>query len=172
MEVKGYKAFNKGLTNRYGRKFELGKEYSTTGEISFGNDGNGFHFCKNIEDTLRYFDAMDGEVAICEVIGSGDIVEYSDEYYGYYDMFAATELEVLKALTREEIINMYLSVPSHRMVRFVQGFRLEPLEKELMRCCYSDDIDVLNAISYYQDGDKDVYSRERGRVYIKKDLNI
>ena len=111
---------------------------------------------------------MDGDVAICEVIGSGDIVEYSDEYYGYYDMFAATELEVLKALTREEIINMYLSVPSHRMVRFVQGFRLEPLEKELMRCCYSDDIDVLNAISYYQDGDKDVYSRERGRVYQKK----
>ena len=87
MEVKGYKAFNKGLTNRYGRKFELGKKYSTTGEISFGNDGNGFHFCKNIEDTLRYFDAVNDEISICEVKGSGDRILKEDEYYGYYEMY-------------------------------------------------------------------------------------
>ena len=166
--IRGYKAFNANLTNRYGASFKEGGKYSVSGDAVFGNHGNGFHFCERLEDTLRYFDAMDGEIAICEVIGSGDIVEYSDEYYGYYDMFAATELEVLKALTREEIINMYLSVPSHRMVRFVQGFRLDPLEKELMRCCYADDIDVLNAISYYQDGDIDVYSRERAHIYKKE----
>ncbi len=166
--IKGYKAFNADLTNRYGSSFEVGKRYSVDGNAVFGNHGNGFHFCERLEDTLRYFDAMDGEIAICEVFGSGDIVEYSDEYYGYYDMFAATELEVSKVLTREEIINMYLSVPSHRMVRFVQGFRLSEQEKELMRLSYCDDIDVANAISYYQDGDKDVYSKERGRVYQKK----
>ena len=166
--IRGYKAFNADLTNRYGIPFEEGKKYSVNGHAVFGNHGNGFHFCERLEDTLRYFDAMNGEIAICEVVGSGDIVEYSDEYYGYYDMFAATGLEVSKVLTREEIINMYLSVPSHRMVRFVQGFRLSEQEKELMRLSYCDDIDVVNAISYYQDGDKDVYSRERGRVYQKK----
>ena len=111
---------------------------------------------------------MKNDVSICLVRGSGDMLVFSDEYYGYYDMFAATGLEVSKVLTREEIINMYLSVPSHRMVRFVQGFRLSEQEKELMRLSYCDDIDVVNAISYYQDGDKDVYSRERGRVYQKK----
>lgn len=166
--IRGYKAFNANLTNRYGVSFEEGKKYSVDGHAVFGNHGNGFHFCRRLEDTLRYFDAMDGEVLIAEVVGSGDMVEYSDEYYGYYDMYAATELEVLRVLSREDIIKKYLSVPSPRMVRFVQGFRLDPLEKELMRCYYSDDINVLNAISYYQDGDKDVYSREKNRVYIKE----
>lgn len=115
--IKGYKAFNADLTNRYGIPFEEGKKYSVNGHAVFGNHGNGFHFCERLEDTLRYFDAMDGEVLFAEVVGSGDIVEYSDEYYGYYDMYAATEIEVLRVLTREDIINMYLSVPGYRMVR-------------------------------------------------------
>jgi len=169
VKVRGYKAFNADFTNHYGRQFKGISKHSVSGEAKFGTYGNGFHFCERLEDTLRYFDAMNGEVLFAEVIGSGDVVEYGDEYYGYYDMYAATELEVVRVLSREEIISMYLSVPSHRMVRFVQGFRLNPLEKELMRCHYNDDINVLNAISYYQDGDKDVYSRERGRVYTKKD---
>lgn len=166
--IRGYKAFNADLTNRYGIPFEEGKKYSVNGHAVFGNHGNGFHFCERLEDTLRYFDAMDGEVLFAEVVGSGDIVEYSDEYYGYYDMYAATEIEVLRVLTREDIINMYLSVPGYRMVRFVQGFRLSDEEKELMKCSYTEDSDVMKAISYYQDGDKDVYSREKGRVYTKK----
>ena len=166
--VKGYKAFNANLTNRYGASFKEGEKYLVDGHAVFGNRGNGFHFCQRLEDTLRYFDAMDGDVVFAEVIGSGDIVEYSDEYYGYYDMYASTELEIIRVLSREEIINMYLSVPSPRMVRFVQGFRLNDMEKELMKCCYNDDINVINAISYYQDGDKDVYSREKQRVYKKK----
>ena len=169
--IRGYKAFNADLTNRYGIPFEEGKKYSVNGHAVFGNHGNGFHFCERLEDTLRYFDAMDGEVTFAEVVGSGDIVEYSDEYYGYYDMYAATEIEVLRVLTREDIINMYLSVPGYRMVRFVQGFRLLDEEKELMKCSYAEDSDVMKAISYYQDGDKDVYSREKGRVYTKRNDN-
>ena len=74
----GYKCFNKGLTNRYGYKFEVGKEYIRTGEIKFGNNGNGFHFCKNIEDTFRYFNAMEEEVEICLVIGHGTYEKYED----------------------------------------------------------------------------------------------
>lgn len=166
--IKGYKAFNADLTNRYGVPFEIGKKYSVEGNAVFGNHGNGFHFCERLEDTLRYFDAMDGNVLFAEVVGSGDIVEYSDEYYGYYDMYAATEIEVLRVLSREDIINMYLETPTFRMVRFVQGFRLSDVENELMKCCYAEDDAVIKAISYYQDGDKDVYSREKGRVYTKK----
>ena len=166
--IKGYKAFNVDLTNRYGSSFEVGKEYSVDGNAVFGNHGNGFHFCERLEDTLRYFDAMNGEVSFAEVVGSGNMVEYSDEFYGYYDMYAATELKVLRILKREEIIKMFLSQPSFRMVRFVQGFKLNDDEKELMKCMYADNSEVINAISYYQDGDKDVYSRESGRVYQKK----
>ena len=46
MGIIGYKAFDKGLINRYGTKFEVGKIYIAEGAIKFGNQGNGFHLCK------------------------------------------------------------------------------------------------------------------------------
>ena len=74
MEIIGYKCFNKDLLNRYGKKFRLGKIYITEGSIKFGNSGNGFHLCKNMENTFRYFDAMNENVDICKVRASGVIV--------------------------------------------------------------------------------------------------
>ena len=35
-EVKGYKAFNKDLTNRYGKPFTEGGTYSIFGKLQFG----------------------------------------------------------------------------------------------------------------------------------------
>ena len=55
----GYKCFNENLTNRYNTKFEIGKIYHVNGNIKFGNNGNGFHICKNLEDTLRYFNSFE-----------------------------------------------------------------------------------------------------------------
>ena len=49
MEIIGYKCFNKDLTNRYGRKMNVGEKYTANGAVNFGNVGHGFHFCKNIE---------------------------------------------------------------------------------------------------------------------------
>ena len=81
----GYKCFNEDLTNRYGAEFKVGKTYHVSGNIKFGNDGNGFHMCKNMEDTLRYFDAFNGNVRICLVYGFGKSNKYNDEYNGFYD---------------------------------------------------------------------------------------
>ena len=67
MEIRGYKAFNKDMTNRYGVEFKVGSVYEVEGDARFGNDGNGFHFCKRLEDTLRYFDGMGDEIQIAEV---------------------------------------------------------------------------------------------------------
>ena len=86
--IKGYKCFNKNLINRYGIPFEVGKTYKVDGNISFGNNGNGFHMCVNLEDTLRYFDGFNTEIDICEVIGDGNFVLFEDNYYGYYDMYS------------------------------------------------------------------------------------
>lgn len=69
--ITGYKCFNKDLINRYGMQFEVGKIYSVNGNISFGNNGNDFHMCVRLEDTLRYFDSFTQEIDICEVIGYG-----------------------------------------------------------------------------------------------------
>lgn len=67
MEVLGYKCFNKDLTNSYGTIFEIGQIYTIQGDIKFGTKGNGFHMCKRLEDTLRYFDGIHNEVSICLV---------------------------------------------------------------------------------------------------------
>ena len=61
-EVKGYKAFNKDKTNRYGLPFTEGVTYKVGGDISFGNAGNGFHMCTHLSDVFRYFDAIDDVV--------------------------------------------------------------------------------------------------------------
>lgn len=169
--ILGYKAFNADLTNRYGVPFEEGRKYSVDGPAVFGNNGNGFHFCERLEDTLRYFDAMDGEVKIALVEGSGEMVEYNDEYYGYYDMFSATELEVIRVLSRSEIVDMFGGTPGFRTVRFVQGFRLTDEEKAWLRFKHLADVDVLKAIDYYQEGDKESYSPERAFVYMKQSRN-
>ena len=106
--MKGYKAFNKDETNRYGKKYEENTVYKAEGPLQFGNHGNGFHFCKRLEDTLRYFPAMEEEIQIAEVTSLGEQVEYDDDYYGYYDLFAARTIRIDKFLTREEIVDMYL----------------------------------------------------------------
>ena len=93
-DIKGYKAFNKNKTNRYGVPFVEGVTYKVDGDIAFGNSGNGFHMCTHLSDVFRYFDTVDDEVLVAEVVGSGDKKSYSDEYEGYYDMYVVRELFV------------------------------------------------------------------------------
>ena len=79
----GFKVFDYGLINRYGFKYELNKTYHTDGELRFGIDGNGFHMCKNIEDTLRYFDAFNDNIRICLKVNfySNDNILKCIKYY-------------------------------------------------------------------------------------------
>ena len=169
MEIKGYKAFNKDRTNRYGQEFLEDTHYHVDGNISFGNNGNGFHFCKRMEDTFRYFDAMNGNIEVASVVGSGDIVEFDDEYYGYYDMYAASDLYLERFLTREEVIKYFLDANEFAVKRFVSGFRLTDEEIMLFKLKFCHSIDVVNAISYYQEGDLDVYSRKsEQKIYLKR----
>lgn len=160
MEIIGYKCFKDGLINRYGKKFSIGKIYVAPGTIKFGTLGNGFHMCKNIEDTFRYFDCFEEKVDICLVKGSGNFVEYSDEYYGYYDMYSVQKLEILKKLTREEVICEGLNLYEKRAERFVSTFKLNSQEIKLFRENYQNSQNVLDAIAYHQEGDTEVYKRK------------
>ena len=157
--VYGYKCFDKGLVNRYGMVFEVGKTYHADGEIIFGNDGNGFHMCTHLEDTLRYFDAMNNEVDICSVNCFGKYSEGSDDYNGYYYMYAFENMYIEKLLTREEIINYGLNLHEIRAKRFVSQYRLTPEEIKLFKAKYKYSQSVLEAISYYQENNKDVYTK-------------
>ncbi len=166
MEVKGYKAFEKGLINRYGKKFDPGIIYSVSGDISFGNKGNGFHFCERIEDTLRYFDAMNKEIEITEVTGFGKIVTREDEYNGYYDMHSSEKIRIERVIARKEIINMFLTTitTEQRVIRFIQLFKLTDEEREMFKLKYASSINIMNAILYYQEGQKDVYEKAKEKV--------
>lgn len=156
MEVYGYKAFDKGLTNRYGTKFQVGNKYVASGNIKWGNDGNGFHFCENLEDTIRYFDAMNEEIDICYVKGFGKIIEYEDDYYGYYNMYASSNIEIIKLLTREEIISHILNKGYASQERFVMGFKLRDDEIELF---LEKNLNLSSYIDYYQKNIKNTFKK-------------
>ena len=159
-ELYGFKCFNKDMTNRYGRKIEVGKIYTTTGDVKFGNDSHGFHFCKNLEDTFRYFNATEEEVSVCYVRGFGKIDEYEDDYNGYYGMYAAENIEIMKKLSRQEIITYELNKYEERVIRFIQTFKLTNEEIYLFQEKFSNNDRVIKAISYYQIGDKTVYMKK------------
>ena len=144
----GYKSFNADMTNRYGMKFEVGKIYMTCGPIKFGNNGNGFHMCKNMEDTFRYFDSTN--IAVCEVNGYGKKVKYEDDYYGFYDMYAVEKLEILKLLKRKEILDYMLKLYPERVMRFIQLFKLYDDEIKIFEEKFRNDAKVINTIKYYQ----------------------
>ena len=154
----GYKCFNDDLTNNYGFQFEIGKIYSVEGEIRAGLNGNGYHMCKNIEDTFRYYGGINNDkIVVCEVVGDGKIVSFSDEYYGYYEMYSVEKIEIVRKLERSEIIEMALNFNEIRIIRFIQTFKLFPCEVMLFQKKFERYFNVLKAIDYYQNGILDVY---------------
>ena len=162
MSIVGYKVFFKGLKNSFDESFEIGKIYKLNGNAEWSS--NGYHFCKRPEDTLRNFDSFKYDLEIALVEGSGSIRQMHDEYYGYYDMYASTEIRVIKVLSRSEIIKDVLDSKNIlRMKRLIERFKLTSEELELFK---GISIDVDDTISYYQLGDKEVYQRK-----IKKDIS-
>lgn len=157
MMVEGYKCFNGDLSNNYGFKFEVGKTYKVSGKVIAGVSGNGYHMCKRIEDTFRYYGVMNPDILICRVIGRGEVAELIDEYNGYYDIYAVEEIEIGKILLREEIIEMGMQMNEIRVIRFIQGFKLNIDEIELFESKFANEPVVLRAIDYYQKGLVDVY---------------
>lgn len=126
--VYGFKIFNNDLSNCYGMKFELNKIYEISGKIKWGTLGNGFHFCSCLEDTFRYYDALNTNIQIALVKGFGELIEFSDEYYGYYDMYVCSKIIIQRLLEHSEIINyLYKLLDSNnreRALRFISGYKL------------------------------------------------
>lgn len=166
--IEGYKGFNFDFTNRYGKKFQTGKIYKANGNIEFKK--NGFHMCTNLEDIFRYFDAINDEIIICKVKGNGKVSSYNDEYNGYYDMYCVEEIEIIKQLTREEIIEIGLNLNDFRVIRFIKGYKLTNEEIEQFKTTFKDWNHVLKAISYYQEGNKQVYEQNYLKLTKRKRL--
>ena len=166
--IRGFKAFDSNMNNRYGKHFKEGEKYSVLGPSVYGTQGNGFHFCERLEDTLRYVDGMSDNIQIAEVVGFGDVVESFDNYYGYYDMYVASNIQIVRVLSREEIICNGLNMPEYRSERFVKGYRLTDYEIDLFKSAFRENDNVLRAIAYYQEGDGKAYEVDNGYIYIKQ----
>ncbi|MDE5888464.1 MAG: hypothetical protein K2H20_00420 [Bacilli bacterium] len=158
MEVKGYKAFNKDMTNRYGLPFEVGSTYRVEGDVKFGNEGNGFHMCQNLCDVFRYFDSEN--VAVAEVIGRGKCVKFDDEYNGYYDMYACEEITIVRILSREEILETMMSSHDINNKKFLSTYILTEEEKKEYLRLYHKNMTMLEWLLYYQFGYKQIFSME------------
>lgn len=125
----GYKVFYKGLINRYGEKFEIGKQYEVDDKIKWGECG--FHFCTHLEDCFRYIDTFNYDVDVAIVKGFGNMIEYFDEYYDYDNMYVCEKMEIISVLDRSEIISIMLSSSPRAKLRFLRDFNLTEDEKTL-----------------------------------------
>ena len=74
--VKGYKALSPNMATIYGNgmTYELGKWYEVDGEIEPCE--NGFHFCRKLEDTHRYYNLFKSR--LFEIEADGKIMEASN----------------------------------------------------------------------------------------------
>lgn len=156
-EVKGYKAFNKDATNRYGKPFTEGETYYTEGELQFGNNGNGWHMCTALSDVFRYVNATEEDVLVAEVTGRGNYVLRDDHYYGYYDMYCFEEMTIDRFLSREEVIQRMLDSPPHEVKKFFSTCKLSEEEKILFARKFRSDIDVIKSLLYYHFGCTEIY---------------
>lgn len=160
--MKGYKAFYKGLINKNGFQFEEGKTYSIGGKVEYGEKGNGYHFCKRLEDTLRYF-SEEEDIEFAEVTSLGELAEYHDHYFGFFNMYCTNKLRIDRVLTREEVINMFLEMNGYRNERLNRFLSLFPLTSEeiiLFKNKFKDEKDIIDIIFYYQENNKDIPEKQ------------
>ena len=136
--VEGFKCFNKGLINNYGKKFEIGKEYHVDGDIQYGLIGNGFHMCTEMGDTFRYFPADKEEVDLCSCVGWGKTHRIDDEYNGYYNMYSCEYIKLIKLYKRKEIIEHMLTESDDSIKKFVLTYKLTLDEIELFENLFKD----------------------------------
>lgn len=159
--MRGYKVLDKGLYNQYGTQYELGKVYHLNGELKWSE--NGFHFCERPEDTLKFIEYFDSDIDMTEVDCGGEIITRDDEYYGFYDMHAATIMKIIRIIPRIEYFNEIVdSKNPDRVKRLASLIKLTQEEKDIILKLYPD---VKLTIDYYQ-SDEYIKSHSKNKSLI------
>ena len=160
--MKGFKLLDEGYINEYGHVYEFNKKYHLNGELRWNY--NGFHFCTHIEDTLRYRNRETNTFVIVEVEASGEIVDGSsveNDYYGYESGYASSEIEIIREVPREEMINMVINTNNiNRVNRLIVSIPLTEEEINLIMERYANKGNVRQYIEYYQYGDEQAFYKK------------
>ena len=159
MTMLGYKVLDEFHRNRYGKEFCLGESYHIDGTIQFGNNGCGYHFCLNFEDTLKYTESFTRNFTLARIQADGTIKESFDRYNGVYDIYVASDLTILSYLTEEEIFEEGLLLPPSRVKRFLQLYPLTEAEKKIFKKEYKHvELGIIQTFDYYQENNMTSFS--------------
>lgn len=156
--IRGFKVFDIGLVNRNKKKFEVGKTYSVSGEIKFGNKGNGLHFCQYISDGCRYFNKDIGmDIAQVSTMDTGeDIIKFDDDDNDCYELYVCRNLLIERILERKEIISEVLKLQNYQIINFLSTYKLTIEECQIFM---AHNKEIEHAVRFHQLGDKDIYFR-------------
>ena len=94
---KGFSIDDNNVLDCRGFKFEVGKEYKTSGNLEMCE--NGFHFCWNLNDVHNYYNL--GLSVICEVEILGDIINEPD-----MSKSCTNHIKIVRLLTKEEVLRI------------------------------------------------------------------
>lgn len=168
MEIKGYKAFKKGLLNKYGRPFIVGEVYSKNPDnLVFGENGHGYHMCSKLADTFRFFNPVfDNDY--CEVVGFGNNVKQDDFVYDSDSMYVVEKFKIVRVLSREDIFKYVLDSDIDEFRRFLELYPFSVEELNILRNILinreSSYLELFNNTN--QNGD--ILSFKRNPKYLRK----
>lgn len=148
----GYKAFDKNLINQFHKKYKEGHSYFSKKDLEYQKTG--FYFCRNLEDVFRYYDGF-SDIEIARVKSFGKVRRFFDEY-NEYETFCSQGIEIVKVLSRKDIISYGLKLDDYRLKRFISGFKLTDEEIEMFIAANES---CQEYIEYYQKGNDDAFTR-------------
>lgn len=172
MEISAFKAFKGDFSNKYGEKFELGVVYSKNpATLKFGKFGHGYHVTAKLEDTFRFFNPCLDNV-YCEVLGSGKVIKYDDYLYHSDSMYVVEKLEIIKILSREDILQFVYQADLNEFRRYLALFPFTKEELENLRSMVIEKgFEYQQLFHYameYQKGD--IASFKRNPKYLGKSI--
>ena len=98
--MKGYKFMESDMTCK-GFQYEIGEEYIIEGELEICK--NGFHFCKNPFDCLKYYDNIKGDKRLFLVKALGEVITEDDKS-------VTNKIKILEEITDiEKFFDDYIS---------------------------------------------------------------
>lgn len=174
MEIRGYKAFHHGLLNKYGMEFELGKIYcKDASTLKFGESGHGYHLAESLADTFRFFNPIH-ENDYCEVVASGKILRVDNHLYHSAPMYVAEKLQIVKILSREDILQLVGCADMDEIRRYLALFPFQKMELEwlkgvILARCENDEVswmELFEGVKSYQP--EEVASFKRDLKYLRK----
>ena len=170
MDFKAFKAFKGDLQNQSGPPFAAGVVYSKSFDtLKFGEFGHGYHVAKNLVDTFRFFNPCLDNI-YCEVLCSGKFLLQKDYLYQSDDMYVVEKFEIIKILSREDILNYVYQSSVEEFERYL--FLFPFTKNELMELRQwvlnlgGDYLKVFQDANTYQTGDVSTF--KRNRKYLRK----